>query len=119
MPMEEFATTLPVLWKWLLGLCGMIVAMGGAAAVLAKVFAPVKAFEKRLDALEKKHSTDQQHNEECLKNDLESLTQQKDYNNLMCHCLLALLDHQITGNSIEKMKRTRDEMTEFLIERKM
>lgn len=117
--MNEFATTLPVLWKWLLGLCGMIVALGGAAAVISKLFAPIRAIEGRLDALEKRHNADQEENEIRLKNDLEVLHQQEETLQKLCQCVLAQMDNAITGNSIDRLKRAREEMNTHLIERSM
>jgi hypothetical protein len=36
-------------------------------------------------------------------------------NQLILRCLLDLVNHEITGNGIEKMKKTRDDLQEFLI----
>lgn len=117
--MDEITTTLPVLWKWVLGICGMIVALGGAAAVIGKLFAPFKAINARLDALEKRHTADQEDNEKRLKSDLEVLHQQEETLQHLCQCVLAQMDNAITGNSIDRLKRAREEMNKHLIERSM
>lgn len=39
------------------------------------------------------------------------------YINAMCGAMLALLDHNINGNSIDKLKEAKEEMKEFLIHR--
>lgn len=35
----------------------------------------------------------------------------------MCRGVLALLNHEITGNSVDKLKKAQDEMTDYLVER--
>lgn len=35
----------------------------------------------------------------------------------MCRGMLALLNHEITGNSIDKLKDAQADMTDFLIQR--
>ena len=115
--MDEMMNALPVLWKMILGLCGMIAAIGGAAAILAKVFAPINEMKRRIDALEKLHKDDQKSNEGRFKTDLIAIEQLEESNKRICKCMVALMDHEITGNSIERMKKTRDELNDYLIEK--
>ena len=42
---------------------------------------------------------------------------QDDFVEAMCSAMLALLDHNINGNSIDKLKEARQEMQDFLIHR--
>lgn len=115
--MDEMITTLPILWKWVLGLCGMIVAVGGAAAIIAKLFAPIKRIESRLEALEKKHEQDQEGNIEKLNQDHKDIHKLDESNRHICECMLALMDHEITGNSVERLKQARNDLNSFLINR--
>lgn len=49
---------------------------------------------------------------------LEKTNQKQDqFVTAMCASMLALLDHGINGNSIDKLKQAREEMQEFLIHR--
>ena len=36
-------------------------------------------------------------------------------NKMILQCLLVIINHDITGNGIEKMKSARDELQEYLI----
>lgn len=117
--MDEITTTLPVLWKWALAVCGMIAAVGGASAVIARMFAPFRQIEQRLTALEKRHAADQEDNETRLENDMNTLRQQEETLQQLCRCMLAQMDNAITGNSIERLKQARDEMNAHLIERRV
>ena len=38
-------------------------------------------------------------------------------NRMILQCLLVIINHDITGNGIEKMKTARDELQEYLINR--
>lgn len=115
--MQEVATTLPILWKWVLSICGMIAAVGGAAAIIAKLFAPIKRIETRLDALEKKHAEDQGNNNEKFSRDHEDIHKLDESNRHICECMLALMDHEITGNSVDRLKQARNDLNSFLINR--
>ena len=122
--MDNVTIVLPVLWKWVLGLCGMIVAVGGAAAVLNKLRKPyldmvkeVAELKKKVNALEQRHAADQHTNEEKFKSDLKTMEDLNDCNRHMCGCMLALLDHMISGNSVDRMKEVRDEMRDWLIKK--
>ena len=122
--MEEFATTLPVLWQWILGACAMIAALGSAAAVLAKLGRPMremrsqlKSINERITTLENTHKTDQASNNNRFKADHEMSERLESTEHQLCKCMLALLDHMITGNSVDRLKQTRDALNTFLIER--
>ena len=50
-----------------------------------------------------------------LDNDNRRLKQIEDSNRMILQCLLVLINHNITGNGIEKMKDIREELQDFLI----
>lgn len=56
----------------------------------------------------KKHS-------ELLDNDNRSLKNSEETNRKILQCLLVIINHEITGNGIDKMKETRDALQEYLI----
>ena len=115
--MDEVMNTLPILWKWVLAVCGMIVALGGACAILAKLFAPIKQLQAEVEALKKQHAKDQEENVEKLTKDHNDIHKLEESNRHICECMLALMDHEITGNSVEHMKQARNELNKFLINR--
>lgn len=88
-----------------LSICGGISIVGGAGAVIAKVIKPAFRISKRVDVLEKH---DQQ--------DFERLKSVEEMQKQQSKCLAAMLNHQITGNGIESMKKIRDELLESIIE---
>lgn len=106
----------------LLWFLGIITAIGAASAVISKWFAPFhklketvasKASQEELTALKKEF--------ECLKNN-----QNADHTELkkveigiekICKCTLAITDHELTGNSVDKLREAKDEMQDYLIQK--
>lgn len=100
-----------------LALCSAIVVLSGAVHVVinlfAKVSAPSKLQNTRLDAIEdrlEKH-------DELLKKDLQHLEGVDEANRVTQRAILALLSHGIDGNDIEELKKAKKELQEYLIER--
>lgn len=52
-----------------------------------------------------------------LKHDKERLDALEEGNKVICRGILALLSHEVNGNSIDKLTASRDEITNYLIER--
>ena len=83
-----------------------VVALGGAIAVFSRFLAPFKALKERVDKLEAYQNTDH--------NTLKTL---ETGNEKICKCVLAITDHELTGNSVDKLRKAKDEMQDYLIEK--
>lgn len=106
----------------LLWFCGALVLIGGAIALIVKCFAP---FQKMKAEVASKASVCEL---EALKKDVENL---KNYQNIdhaelkkvelgiekICKCTLAITDHELTGNSVDKLREAKDEMQDYLIQK--
>lgn len=90
----------------LLSVCGAISIVGGAGAVIIKVIAPAFKFSKRVEQLEVYNEKDYKR--------LQSLEEMQKQQS---KCLAAMLNHTITGNGIENMKKIRDELLENIIDK--
>lgn len=90
----------------LLSICGAVSIVGGAGAIIAKVIKPAFKLSKRVTQLEQYNQADYQR----LKA-LEEMQKQQSKS------LAAMLNHQITGNGIENMKKIRDELLESIIDK--
>ena len=55
--------------------------------------------------------------DQLLANDDKRLEAVEESNQMMLKSMLVIINHEITGNGIEKMKETRDELQEYLINR--
>ena len=90
----------------ILAVCGGISISGGAGAVIYKIIYPALQFSQRVEQLE-------EHSE----NDYQRLKGLEEMQKQQSKCLAAMLNHQITGNGIENMKKIRDELLESIIEK--
>lgn len=97
----------------LLWILGVITAIGAASAVISKWFSPFRKLKEEVETLKK---------------DFEGL---KNYQNIdhaelkkvevgiekICKCTLAITDHELTGNSVDKLREAKDEMQDYLIQK--
>ena len=95
-----------ITWELILGIAGGIVVLVNAIKAIGNFISPVTAIRKKVE----KH-------DELLDNDNKRLTSIEQTNKMICKSLVALLDHEITGNGIEKLKTTKAEMQNYLIEK--
>lgn len=99
--MEFAITSGQIMW-----VCSFIAAVWGVWKIVKELKKPNDDLKKTVE----KHDT-------LLDNDNRRLKEIEDSNKMMLQCLLVLMNHNITGNGIEKMKETRDELQEFLIKK--
>jgi len=88
----------------ILGFCGLVASLWG-------VYKIVKEIKKPSDDLKAKV----EHHEELLNNDNERLKEIEQSNKMILNCMFVLINHDLTGNGIDKMKEARDELQEYLI----
>ena len=116
--MEDITITLDHL-AWGMG---FLITTSAAAKVVHSWFKPIKRLKE--DIANKVDIEDF----EKVKKELETL---KDYQNedhdrlktlekgneAICKCILAITDHELTGNSVDKLKQAKEEMQNYLIEK--
>lgn len=95
-----------VMLEQILAICGSISIIGGAGAVIYKIIHPAFKFSNRVELLE-------EHSEK----DYRRLQKLEEMQRQQSKCLAAMLNHQITGNGIENMKKIRDELLESIIDK--
>lgn len=107
--MEEFKTFIQIA----LSIFGGVSVIAGGVSAIIKLFSPIRKLRERVEKTE-----------EYLHNDFERFVKLEgenktveESNKEICKALLVLLNHEITGNGIEKLKEQRDELERFLIEK--
>lgn len=88
----------------IIGFCALITALWG----IWKIIKELKKPNEDLKSTVAKHDL-------LLDNDNKRLKEIEDSNKMILQCLLVIINHDITGNGIDKMKTARDELQEFLI----
>lgn len=97
--MEFTVTSTQIIW-----LCTFVVGLWG-------VWKMIKELRKPGDDMK---ATVARHTQ-LLDNDNRRMEAIEDSNQMILKCLSVIINHEITGNGIEKMKQTRDELQEYLI----
>lgn len=99
--------------KYVLAIAGAIVTIGGALAVIKRWWSNSKGMknqeqinnlDKRVESVEFKTERLERHQENT-----------EDFAKIMCNSMLALLNHAITGSSVEKLKEAEEEIKKYLI----
>ena len=88
----------------ILGFCVFVTSVWGIWKIVKEVKKPNDDLKNTVD----KHDI-------LLDNDNRRLKEIEDSNKMVLQCLLVIINHDITGNGIEKMKEARDELQNFLI----
>lgn len=65
----------------------------------------------------KKLVEDVEEHDDKLKRDDKRITQQESDMQMMLKCMLVLMNHDIDGNGVDKLKSTRDELQEYITNR--
>ena len=90
----------------ILALCAFVTAIWG-------VYKIIKEVRKPSDDLKSKVET----HDKLLESDNRRLNEVEQSNKLILQSLLVIVNHEISGNGIEAMKKQRDELQEFLVNR--
>lgn len=90
----------------ILAICSLITAVWGVYKIVKELKKPNENLKEEVA----RHS-------QLLDTDNERLNDIEESNRMVLQSLLVIINHEITGNGIEKMKDTRDKLQEYLIER--
>lgn len=91
----------------------VLLAIAGLIVLIGNVVKVIKEWKKPHDDLDLwRKGVDTK-----LKNDHERLEAVEKGNKVVCRGILALLSHEINGNSVDKLNASQSEMTDYLIER--
>ena len=98
-----------------LAIAGAIVTLGGATAVIKRWWTNSKGMknqeqinklDKRVESVEFKTSQLENHQK-----------QNDEFTKIMCNSMLALLNHSITGSSVDELRKAEEEIKHYLINR--
>mgnify|MGYP002673508391 FL=1 len=98
-------------------ICKNVSVIGAAAGVLYSLYAkakkPKEDMEKRIEAIE----SDIKDIKTKLDNDYSQINQNRDDTQLLMRSMFNLIENKITGNNVEGLKKTRDELIQALTEK--
>lgn len=90
----------------IMGFCSLIALIWGVWKIVKEIKKPSDDLKKLVE----KHSA-------LLDNDNKRLKEAEDTNKRILQCLVVIMNHEITGNGVEKMKEARNDLQEYLINR--
>lgn len=93
-------------WTWLLAAAAAIVALSKAWDVILRRLRPHQDAGRRLDTVER-----------LLANDKQRLDEQDRANAVVFRALYAQINHELSGNGNEILRKLRDEIQEYLTNR--
>lgn len=102
--------TLTQLFQIFLAICGSIITVGGAGAIVAKIINKYRKPDKDRDEQMKKHQA-------MLDNDNKRLKELEEGNKVMMQAMLAMMSHELDGNHTEQLRQAHDALKEYLINR--
>ncbi len=88
-----------------LSVCGGISIVGGAIAVIWKVIKPAFGLTKKVADIEKHQ-----------KSDYDRIVEIDKMQKQQCKSLAALINHELTGNGIDELKKIRDDLLASIID---
>lgn len=90
----------------ILGLCALVTAIWGVYKIIKEVRKPSDDLRQKVE-----------NHTRMLDSDNRRLKEVEESNRLILQSLLVIVNHEISGNGIEGMKKTRDELQEYLVNR--
>ena len=101
---------------------GFLITTASASKVVHSWFKPIKKLKEDVNGkVDKEEFQELQKEVEIWKGyqneDHDRLKKVEKGNEVICKCILALTDHSLTGNSVDKLKRAKEEMQDYLIEK--
>ena len=87
-------------------ICSLITGLYGVYKIIKELRKPNEDLKVKVE----KH-------DKLLDADNPRLKEVEDSNKMILQCLLVIINHDITGNGIDKLKSTRDKLQEYLIEK--
>ena len=95
----------------LLAICGGITIIVAALTSLTKMFSPFKQLQLKVQ----EHSVALQDGDEEFKKLTKAIEHQDATQREICKSLIVIMNHEITGNSVDKLKAQQEELQTFLI----
>lgn len=102
----------------ILAICGAISVIGGAVAVLSGWYKSWKAPKQKQDNRIEQIETSIAGINQKLDNDYKNIRNTRDDMNLLMRSMFNLIENKITGNNIEGLKKTREELVNAMTDKK-
>lgn len=96
----------------ILAIFGMIAATMAGLSAISKMFSPFKELKEKVAAHDESLKAGNRHFEKLD----EALAEQTQMQREICKSLIVIMNHEVTGNSVDKLKDQQIELQKFLID---
>ena len=103
---------LAITFNTILAIFGAITAVVAGVSAISKMFSPFKELKKKVDEHEESLKLGNR-KFELLESQMNS---QAKMQREICKSLIVIMNHEVTGNSIDKLKAQQEELQKFLID---
>lgn len=103
---------LMITFETLLAIFGAITAIVAGISAISKMFSPFKELKQRVDA----HDESLKLGNRKFEMLEESINKQGKMQREICKSLIVIMNHSVTGNSLDKLKAQQEELQKFLID---
>ena len=103
--------------KEFLSICSGITVISAACSVIYKAYKSAKQPQKDIESRVSTIEADIKDIKEKLNNDYASINANREDTQLLMRSMFNLIENKITGNNIEGLKKTRDELIQALTEK--
>jgi hypothetical protein len=107
----------PVIWYFILSALGFIVLIANVVKAFSVIFDPYVVIKKNIEEHGKRIKNIEDGFGNHTKGVEDSVGKIDEAQKVICKSLLVLLNHEITGNGIDRLKEQRDNMEQFLIDK--
>lgn len=101
----------------LAGLAALVLVLVGAYNTIMNAVKTYREEKKRKDQPVNSLESKVNEHDERLKKDHERLTELEEANRIQMRALMAMLHHEIDGNSVDGLKKSYDEIQQYLIDK--
>ncbi|SDF29745.1 hypothetical protein [Eubacterium pyruvativorans] len=115
----QIIITPATIFQWLMIIAGGIITIGGAIKVVVGWWKSLHAPDAKRDTQLSKLRADVEKTQEKLEDHDVALREQGHAIDLSMKGMLALLDHALNGNNITQMEDTKEEIRDYLLDRKL
>lgn len=113
----EIVVTPIEIWQSILLICGGIITIGGAIAVVKRWICRIKRPSAEIKTEVDNVAAMLEQHAQYFKNDKIAIAELKRGQNIMYKSHLALISHAIDGNNTEQLKEVKKDLQEFLLQR--
>ena len=104
-------------WAWMAATLGGLALIASGINAVKTIISPLLKMRQRVDTLEADEAAHEKDSEMQFAKIEKNMRRQEETNQIVFKALFALVNHEIDGNGVERLKNVRKELSDNIIER--